>query len=61
MNNDTLLESILAIAKEKDGRQTMTCPQAFELAKQPGVELKDIARVCNSNNIKFVRCQLGCF
>jgi hypothetical protein len=41
--------------------RTITCPQAFTIAKQLKIPKMDIAAYCNANGIKIRGCQLGCF
>lgn len=59
-------EAILALIQPRlgtrqDGKPSLDCAVAFELADAHGLELFDIARVCNQQGIKIARCQLGCF
>jgi hypothetical protein len=62
MESKALLELILAVAGDlEDGRKSLACAQAFQLSTEHDVSLKEIARVCNQNRIKFIQCQLGCF
>jgi translation initiation factor IF-3 len=62
MDNEKILEAILRVAGTRDdGRKTLGCGEAFTLADELGLDLMDIAQVCNANNVKIVRCQLGCF
>lgn len=62
MSADTILKAVLdAAGTRDDGRRTLTCSAAFDLADELGVELMDIAKVCNEHNVKITRCQLGCF
>lgn len=61
MDGEKLERLVLAAATEVDGRPTLSCAEAFALADAHGVELLEIARICNEKKIKFVRCQLGCF
>ncbi len=61
MEKDRLLEIVLAATTERDGRKVLACAEAFSLAAEHGVDLMDIARICNTHSIKFVHCQLGCF
>lgn len=59
-----LLDAILESArKEQDaaGKPQLTCARAFALAKRFDVEIIEIGRICNQNNIKVCKCQLGCF
>lgn len=46
---------------EPDGRKKLTCAEAFELARQFEVEIIEIGRICNQNNVRICKCQLGCF
>ena len=61
MENGRLKERVRASAVEEDGKQTLACAQAFKLAKEYGVGLPEIARICNAGKIKITKCQLGCF
>jgi hypothetical protein len=44
-----------------DGKRILSCPQAFRLAEEHNIPLSEIGEICNSNDIKIVGCQLGCF
>jgi len=61
VTNEKILELIEHVAGERDGKKTLACQDAFFLAEENGLEPLDIGRVCNLNNIRIVRCQLGCF
>lgn len=51
-----------AVAKSAGGdRETLTCAEAFELAEKFDAEIAEIGRICNQNNVKICKCQLGCF
>jgi hypothetical protein len=41
--------------------ETITCPQAFEIAEKAKVSRKDVGGYCTKNRIKIRGCQLGCF
>ena len=56
-----LIKKIEKSVVESDGKKKFYCTKAFELAKEYGVELKDIGQYCNDNNIRIAKCQLGCF
>ncbi|MBD3418859.1 MAG: hypothetical protein GF398_01955 [Chitinivibrionales bacterium] len=45
----------------RDGKTKLDCASAFSIAKQHRVALADITRMCNQNNIRISKCQLGCF
>jgi len=53
---EAVLEHVAAISKNE-----LTCAKAMELAKNNGLDLKEIRIFCNENKIKLVDCQLGCF
>ena len=62
--NDQLIDAVLKTAKGEarpDGRGQLTCGEAFELAKKYEAEIVEIGRICNQNNIRICKCQLGCF
>lgn len=62
MDNEKILEAILAVAGTRDdGRRTLPCSVAFALAEANGMDLMDIARVCNAEDVRITSCQLGCF
>ena len=58
---DDLVVAVKNATKERDGRMTLGCAVAFELAEQFGVKPVEIGRICNRHKIKMVKCQLGCF
>ena len=58
---DDLLIAVKNKTEERDGRMTLHCAVAFELAEQFGVKPMEIGQLCNQHNIKMVQCQLGCF
>ena len=61
---EQLVGAVLKSAKsgqEPDDRKQLTCAEAFELAKKYEVEIIEIGRICNQNNIRICQCQLGCF
>lgn len=56
------LKEALLIKAEKKGEKTyLSCYAAFQLAKEYDVKPADIGKLCNTENIKFKNCQLGCF
>ena len=44
-----------------DGKLNLPCKRAFQLADELGLTLKEIGEICNSETIKIINCQLGCF
>jgi len=62
--NQELVNAVLESAnrgQESDDRKRLTCAEAFELAKNFETEIIEIGRICNQNNIRICKCQLGCF
>ena len=56
-----LIDAVLKRAQEVDGRKRLACAEAFELAQEYEVRVITIGRICNQNDIKICKCQLGCF
>ena len=61
MDDQKLLSSVEEHTFETEDRRKLACSDAFKIAGELNVELIDIARVCNENNIRISKCQLGCF
>ncbi|MFH1530224.1 MAG: hypothetical protein ABIK09_05745 [Pseudomonadota bacterium] len=61
MTDNELLAAIRTAAFEADGKTKLTCTAAFHIAATSPVILADIGRVCNANDIRITKCQLGCF
>jgi hypothetical protein len=60
-SQEELTRAVLERSRERDGRKTLTCAQAFEIAARMGVEVIQIGRICNQQNVRLCGCQLGCF
>jgi hypothetical protein len=56
-----LTGAVVARARESDGDKSLTCAQAFKLARDFDAKLIEIGRICNQQKIRICRCQLGCF
>lgn len=52
---------VLRAAYRSKGALRLSCSAAHELAHRLGVPLGRVGRICHEENIKIVRCQLGCF
>jgi len=61
MTKDSLKKQIIENAEKIDGQMKLTCPTAFKIAEEQGINLLDIAKICNEDGIKICKCQLGCF
>ena len=59
--DEKLLEAVLRSAREEGGRMKLSCADAFRLAAELGVQPRDIGRICDAQNIKITKCQMGCF
>jgi hypothetical protein len=44
-----------------DGRRRLSCVDAFSLHAKHGIPLPTIGAICDDENIRLTRCQLGCF
>ena len=63
-NKDELLNAILNLAGDghtSGGKKKISCAEAFKIARKYKTEIIEIGRICNENNIKIRKCQLGCF
>lgn len=58
---EDLIKAVLERVQDSDGRKKLTCAEAFQLAQELGVEVAEIGRICNQQNIRVCKCQLGCF
>lgn len=58
---DEVRAAVKGAAVERDGRMTLRCADAFQVARQIGADLKAIGQTCNEEHIRIVQCQLGCF
>ena len=56
-----LAVAVIERAGEIDGRKRLNCAEVFELAREFGVNVIEVGRICNQNNIRISNCQLGCF
>jgi hypothetical protein len=56
-----LINAVCERAEELHGSKKLACRQAFELAREFNTEVIEIGRICNQQNIKICKCQLGCF
>jgi len=60
-SQEELTKRVLERSKEVDGRRTLTCAQALSFAAEFGVEPIQVGRICDRENVRLGRCQLGCF
>ncbi len=60
-NDQDLIKAVFEACYQQDDRTRLTCTDVFKLAQQHGVELLQIAKICNQQKIKICKCQLGCF
>jgi hypothetical protein len=54
-------EKVKKIFEDERINTEITCVEAFGLSEKYGISKTEIARHCNTNNIKIRACQLGCF
>ena len=56
-----LTNAVLERAQKVDGGKKLACAEAFEIAKEFGAAVIEIGHICNQNNVRICKCQLGCF
>lgn len=56
---EQLLKAV--VSSDSGDRERMTCAEAFALAEKYETNVAEIGRICNENNVKICKCQLGCF
>lgn len=61
MELNKLKEIIIKASHEENGRKRISCPDVFKLSSEHGIDLLEITRICNEENIRISQCQLGCF
>ncbi len=61
MGKEDLINAVFERAEEGDGKKQLSCAEAFKIARELGVEVIEIGRVCNRQKIRIRNCQLGCF
>ncbi|MFH0974507.1 MAG: hypothetical protein V1874_01850 [Spirochaetota bacterium] len=54
-------ELIVSAAVLRDGKKKLSCAQAIKISQDRNISLKEIGEICNSNSIKIIECELGCF
>ena len=58
---EDLVVAVLERAQESDGKKKLNCADAFELAREFQAEIIEVGRICNRQDIRICKCQLGCF
>ena len=61
MDKEKVINAVMERAQEIEDKKKLACGEAFELAKEFQTEPIEIGRICNRNNIRICKCQLGCF
>ena len=56
-----LIDAVLEQSQKNGRRKELPCAEAFELARKFNARLTAIGRICNQNNVRIRKCQLGCF
>ena len=60
-NPEDLLNAVVESCQDIDGKRSLTCAKAFQLAKDFEVAIFEIGNLCNENSIRICNCQIGCF
>ena len=58
---EDLINAIAERAEEADGKKQLSCAEAFKIARELGVGVSEVGRICNREKIRIRNCQLGCF
>ena len=58
---EDLTAAVLERAQEVDGKKKLSCAEAFGLAKKFDAKIIDVGRICNEQDVRIRKCQLGCF
>ncbi len=61
MSQTDAVSAVLVKVKEVDGKKTLPCKVALQLADELGLLPKAIREICDDAKVKIVGCQLGCF
>jgi hypothetical protein len=56
-----IVQTVISRAFREDDRLKLSCRDAFSIAEENGVEPGAIGKICNEQNIRICKCQLGCF
>ncbi len=56
-----LIKAVLERVQDSDGRKKLACAEALKLSQELRVGPVEIGRICNQQNIRICKCQLGCF
>ncbi|EKD50062.1 MAG: hypothetical protein ACD_62C00666G0003 [uncultured bacterium] len=62
MDDVTLIKTLIEAAnKQSENILTLTCQRAHQLAEEYSIELRRIGAICQTEGIKIINCELGCF
>jgi hypothetical protein len=61
MSQTDAVSAVLAKVKEVDGKKTLACKVALQLADELELPPKAIGEICDDAKVKIMACQLGCF
>jgi hypothetical protein len=60
-NSKELADAVLESCQEINGKKSLTCSNAFQIAEKFNIQPKKIGDICNSHSVRICNCQLGCF
>jgi hypothetical protein len=58
---EDLINAIVERSEEAEGKKQLSCAEAFKIARELGVEIREVGCICNREKIRIRNCQLGCF
>ena len=61
MKKEKIKEELLKKTVTHEGKQSITCANALEIAEKLSVAPIEVGKMCNEMEIRIKNCQLGCF
>jgi hypothetical protein len=61
MDEKKIVEAIGQHCVTMDNKKFLSCPNAFQIAEEHNIDISVVGDICNQENIKLQKCQLGCF
>ena len=59
--SEDLINAVIERTQESDGIKKLACAEAFELANTFETKVIEIGHICDQQNVRICKCQLGCF
>lgn len=56
-----IVQTVISKAVKEGDKLKLSCSGAFNIAEEYRVSPAVIGKICNEQNIRICKCQLGCF